>query len=120
MAKRVATSLDPVVDKPVDIFLATHHGSKEGSIDEILDVIRPRWAVLSTGKNGYEHPSLEAIGRLKVAGASVWCTDRRTGASQRGSPRPGTLTWRSSRQVAPWWSHKSREQTGTCGGKKHP
>ena len=116
VAKRVATSLDPVVDKPVDIFLATHHGSKEGSIDEILDVIRPRWAVLSTGKNGYEHPSLEAIGRLKVAGASVWCTDTNGSVTARISAA-GNLTWRSSRQVAPWWSAKAKKKTGTCVGR---
>ena len=54
VAKRVAGALDPVVDKPVDIFLATHHGSKEGSIDELLEVVRPRWAVLSAGKNSHD------------------------------------------------------------------
>src|SRR3970040_1594100 len=61
VAKRVANILDPAVNEPVDIFLATHHGSKQGSIAELLDVIRPRWAVLSTGPNSHEHPSVEAI-----------------------------------------------------------
>lgn len=116
VAKRVATSLDPVVDEPVDIFLATHHGSKEGSIEEILDVIRPRWAVLSTGKNGYEHPSLEAIGRLKAAGASIWCTGTNGSVTARISVTGG-LTWRTSRQVAPWWSAKAKKKTGSCVGR---
>ena len=113
VAKRVAKILDPALDEPVDIFLATHHGSKEGSIDEILDVIRPRWAVLSTGTNSHEHPSLDAIGRLKAAGASIWCTDPNGSITARISAL-GRLTWRASIQVAPWWSAKSKKQTGTC------
>jgi competence protein ComEC len=113
VAERVAKILGPVVDKPIDIFLATHHGSKEGSIDEILDVIRPRWAVVSTGKNSHEHPSLDAIGRLKGAGASIWCTDTNGSVTARISAR-GKLTWKASLQVAPWWSAKTKRQTGAC------
>jgi len=113
VAKRVAGALEPVVDESVDIFLATHHGSKEGSIDELLDVIRPRWAVLSAGQNSHEHPSLEAIGRLRAAGASIWCTDTNGSVTARISAR-GRLTWRASLQVAPWWSAKSKKQTGIC------
>jgi len=116
VARRVAGILDPVVNEPIDIFLTTHHGSKEGSIDQILDVIRPRWAVLSTGKNGYEHPSLEAIGRLKAAGASIWCTDVNGSVTARISAQ-GRLTWRASLQVAPWWSAKSKKKTGRCVGR---
>ena len=76
VAKLVATSLDPVVNKPVDIFLATHHGSKEGSIKELLDVIHPTlWAVLSTGRQQRtDTPSREAIAPAQGCGASVWCT----------------------------------------------
>ena len=92
--------LDPAVDEPVDIFLATHHGSKEGSVDELLEVIRPRWAVLSTGTNSHQHPSLEAIGRLEAAGASIWCTEPNGSVTARISAR-GTLTWRASIQVCP-------------------
>jgi competence protein ComEC len=113
VAKRVARILDPALDEPVDIFLATHHGSKEGSVNELLDVIRPRWAVLSTGENDFEHPSLEAISRLKGAGASIWCTDTNGSVTARISAR-GTLTWKASVQVAPWWSAKARRQTGLC------
>lgn len=116
VAKRVATMLDPEVDEPVDIFLATHHGSKEGSIDELLDVIRPRWAVLSTGVNKHRHPSVDAIARLKRIGASIWCTERNGSVTARISAN-GRLSWRSSIQAAPWWSAKSRKHTGTCVGR---
>jgi competence protein ComEC len=113
VAKRVAAILAPAVDEPLDIFLATHHGAKEGSISEILDVIRPRWAVLSTGPNGYQHPSLEAIGRLEAVGASIWCTDTNGSVTARISAN-GRLTWRASLQVAPWWSAKVQRETGVC------
>ncbi len=116
VAKNVATLLDPALDEPLDIFLATHHGSKEGSIDELLDVTKPRWAVLSTGRNGYEHPSVEAIERLEAEGASIWCTDVNGSVTARISAA-GRLTWRASLQVAPWWSAKSQKRIGSCVGR---
>ena len=73
LAKRVAGILDPAVDEPIDIFLATHHGSKEGSIKEILEVIHPRWAVLSTGANTL---SIRRSRRLNGCGPKA----RRSGA----------------------------------------
>jgi beta-lactamase superfamily II metal-dependent hydrolase len=106
---------DPALDGPIDIFLATHHGSKEGSIKELLDVIRPRWAVLSTGRNGYEHPSLEAIERLKAEGASIWCTAVNGSVTARISPA-GELTWRASRQRAPWWSRRRGRRRERASG----
>ena len=117
VAKRVARIIDPVVhDRPVDIFLATHHGSKEGSIKELLDVIRPRWAVLSTGPNGYGHPSREAIRRLHAEGASIWCTAANGSITVRISAT-GALSWRASRQPEPWWSAKAKKKTGSCVGR---
>lgn len=116
VAKRVAKTLDPKLDEPVDIFLATHHGSKHGSIDELLNVIHPRWAVVSTGKNKHKHPSLEALARLKGTGASIWCTETNGSVTARISAS-GTLSWRASLQVAPWWSAQSRKQTGSCVGR---
>ena len=125
VSKRVATILDPALDKPADIFLATHHGSAKGSIKELLDVVKPRWIVLSAGKNGHGHPAPSAVTRLKKTGASIWCTDEEANGSVTASiSAVGTLTWLKSRQVAPWWSHKTTDrpgkQTGICGGKKNP
>jgi competence protein ComEC len=57
----------------VDVLLATHHGSKNASHDFFLDVLDPRSAVISVGR-GHGHPSLEAIERLRGAGATIWCT----------------------------------------------
>ncbi len=38
VARRIAAELQPVLDDPVDIFLATHHGSAAGSVQELLDI----------------------------------------------------------------------------------
>ena len=122
VGRRVATILEPVLDEPVDIFLATHHGSNNGSIQELLDVVKPRWIVLSVGKNGHGHPAPDAVARLKrLKGASIWCTDEEANGSVTARiSASGRLTWRKSQQVAPWWSEVSDEQTGICGGKKRP
>lgn len=126
VAENVATILDPALDEPIDIFLATHHGSKEGSIEELIEVTRPRWAVLSTGRNGYEHPSLEAIERLKAEGASIWCTAVNGSVTARISAA-GQLTWRASRQRAPGGQRSRRRRPeaasaaeGRMGARRDP
>ena len=116
VADKVARLLDGALDGPVDIFLATHHGSKEGSTKDLLDVVKPRWAVISSGQNPYRHPSLEAIARLEAAGASIWCTDVNGSVTARISAAGG-LTWRASLQAAPWWSAKAQAEHGSCVGR---
>jgi beta-lactamase superfamily II metal-dependent hydrolase len=86
------------------------------TIEELLDMTRPRWAVLSTGRNGYEHPSVEAIERLKAEGASIWCTAVNGSVTARISAT-GELTWRASGQRGPWWPAKARKKTGACVGR---
>ncbi len=116
VAGKIAALLKHVVDEPIDIFLATHHGSAAGSVQELLDVAKPRWAVLSSGPNTYQHPHPEAIQRLKQSGATLWCTDTNGSITARISAA-GRLTWRTSRQKAPWWSGRDKQQNGTCVGR---
>jgi competence protein ComEC len=113
VAKRIAGELKQVLRDPVDIFLATHHGSREGSVAELLSVTRPRWAVVSAGPNAFDHPRPESVARLKAIGATIWCTDVNGSVTARISAR-GRLTWRASLQVAPWWSGRDQQQNGTC------
>lgn len=112
----ISSRLSTKLDGPVDIFLATHHGSKYGSTKELLDVAHPRWAVLSTGPNSFGHPAPEAIARLKEAGVSIWCTDRNGTITARISAA-GKLTWKAIAQAAPWWSAKTKKQHGSCVGR---
>ena len=116
IGRRIAQELDPLLNDPVDIFLATHHGSKEGSVQELLDVIRPRWAVISSGPNTYGHPRPEAIARLEAIGATIWCTDVNGSITARITVS-GKLTWRASQQHAPWWSGRDQQENGSCVGR---
>jgi competence protein ComEC len=116
VGRRIAGELDPLLDRPVDIFLATHHGSAEGSVQQLLDVTTPRWAVLSTGPNSFKHPRPEATGRLEQIGATVWCTDVNGSITARITTT-GRLSWRASLQHAPWWSGRDRQQKGSCVGR---
>jgi competence protein ComEC len=110
VATRLASKID---DDPVEIFLATHHGSKYGSTGDLLNVARPKWAVLSTGENDYHHPSPKAIKRLKAIGASIWCTEQNGSITVRISSG-GHLNWQASDQAAPWWDATEKKKHGTC------
>ncbi|NCB34332.1 MAG: MBL fold metallo-hydrolase [Erysipelotrichia bacterium] len=48
-----------------DILKLSHHGSKTGSSEEFLDIVRPKIGLISSGPfNIYRHPSPEVIQRL--------------------------------------------------------
>ena len=61
----------------VDVLKVSHHGSDSGTSDEILEVLKPKVAVISVGKNNrFDHPREEVIERLKKIGATVKRTDQ--------------------------------------------
>lgn len=60
----------------VDVLKVAHHGSKYSSTAEFLSAVRPELAVISVGKNGYGHPTSEALGRLGAVGSRIWRTDK--------------------------------------------
>ena len=50
----------------IDILKASHHGSKYSSSEELLDSLRPEYALLSYGRgNRYGHPHRETLSRLE-------------------------------------------------------
>ncbi len=59
-----------------DVLKVAHHGSKHSSTARFLSAVRPKVAVISCGKgNDYGHPTKDALGRLRAAGADVLRTD---------------------------------------------
>jgi len=65
-----------VLKEKVDVLKISHHGSKNGTSEELLEVLKPKIAVISVGvKNRFGHPTKEILGRLEKKGIEVWRTD---------------------------------------------
>jgi competence protein ComEC len=115
-----AVSLDlaarlPKLHGRLDILLATHHGSRYASPKELLALTRPRYAVLSVGPNGYGHPTPETVAALKAVSATIWCTAEMANGTTTVAVFPsGWLSWSGSKEKLPWWSAKTKKETGTC------
>lgn len=68
--------LTKTADLPeLDILVAGHHGSKHSTGAELLEVTKPKIAVISVGRNSYGHPAPELLTRLEEVGALVYRTD---------------------------------------------
>jgi competence protein ComEC len=63
---------------PVEILKVSHHGSADAQLPALLEVLKPRVAVISVGEgNTYGHPTPETLGALAAApGLAVYRTDR--------------------------------------------
>lgn len=59
----------------VDLLKVGHHGSRGSTGEEWLDSLRPKAAVVSSGRNNYGHPSPETLDRLTRRGVALWRTD---------------------------------------------
>ncbi len=62
-------------EQPVDILKVAHHGSRFSSSDAFLDMIHPKEAIVSVGKNRYGHPAPAVMSRLMSRGVSTHRTD---------------------------------------------
>lgn len=70
--------------EPVDILKVAHHGSKNSTTEEFLDVVQPKIALISAGReNSYGHPHKETIERLKKAGVIIYNTQESGGVTIR-------------------------------------
>lgn len=60
---------------PVDVLKAAHHGSQHSTSAQLLDLIHPKTAVISVGKNTYGHPHPAVLERLQAHGVAISRTD---------------------------------------------
>lgn len=58
-----------------DYLKVGHHGSDSSTSEEWLNVIRPKVAIVSVGKNKFGHPSLRVVRKLERIGVNIWRTD---------------------------------------------
>ncbi len=58
-----------------DVLKVAHHGSKNSTYEEFLELIKPEFSVISCGKNNsYRHPAPELLERLQKAGSHIKIT----------------------------------------------
>lgn len=62
-------------ETPVTVLKVAHHGSKHSSSGAFLDLVQPKEAVFSVGKNSYGHPDSGVMERLRNRGAILHRTD---------------------------------------------
>ena len=69
----------------LEVLIVGHHGSKYSTCAELLNATAPDAAIISVGKdNGYGHPTIEVLDRLKQAGCAVYRTDLHGTITYRG------------------------------------
>ena len=63
-------------DISADVIKIGHHGSDSSSSREYISKVKPKYAVISVGKdNDYGHPSASVMERLRAMGIKVYRTD---------------------------------------------
>lgn len=63
-------------DLESDVLKVGHHGSKYSSTPEFLDKVRPKYAIISVGKNNnYKHPSQITLDKLVKRNIKIYQTD---------------------------------------------
>jgi competence protein ComEC len=60
-----------------DVLKVVHHGRKNSTTEEFLNVVKPRVAIISSDEdNPYGRPAPELLKRLAASGARIFRTDR--------------------------------------------
>ncbi len=59
-----------------DVLKVGHHGAKTSTSSAFLNVVKPKYAILSVGKNSYGHPTSEVVTNLKRVKATTLRTDK--------------------------------------------
>lgn len=67
--------LAEALEKEYEVLKTAHHGSKNSTSEEFLDIVHPRFAVISAGRdNRYGHPHEETMEKLRDKRVAVLTT----------------------------------------------
>lgn len=65
------------VDGRVTLLKVAHHGSRNSTAQDFIDLVSPRIAMISAGRdNSYGHPHAETLKRLENVGSRIYRTDK--------------------------------------------
>jgi len=67
--------LETLIDEACELLKISHHGSKTGTNDGILDLATPEVAVIQVGKNSFGHPTKEVLDMLSSHGVKILRND---------------------------------------------
>lgn len=70
-----AQYLVPCPALQANVLKVGHHGSDTASGEEFLNLVNPKTAIISVGKNKYGHPSLRVMKKLERVGTEILRTD---------------------------------------------
>lgn len=62
-------------ERGIDILKIGHHGAKGVVEEKMLEFLKPKHSIVSTGFNPYGHPSLETIKLLENSGSKIYSTE---------------------------------------------
>ncbi|TDM04394.1 DNA internalization-related competence protein ComEC/Rec2 [Macrococcus carouselicus] len=66
---------EKLCEEPADILKVGHHGSHTSTSDALLDCLKPKYAVISAGRNNrFGHPHVEVVERLATSHIQVFNT----------------------------------------------
>lgn len=69
--------LTEILEKEYEVLKVAHHGSKNSTNEEFLEIVHPKLAVISAGRdNRYGHPHEETLEKLEKEGAAVLITEQ--------------------------------------------
>ncbi|MGN0014073.1 MAG: DNA internalization-related competence protein ComEC/Rec2, partial [Candidatus Gastranaerophilaceae bacterium] len=60
----------------IDVLKVPHHGAKKTLSEELLNIIKPKVSVISTGFNVYGHPAKETVSLLEISSDYTLRTDK--------------------------------------------
>jgi competence protein ComEC len=87
-----------------DLLLAPHHGSKTSSSAALLEVVRPRIALIQSGyRNRFGHPAAEVLARYRERGIVV-IDSPHCGAARWSSAAPGAMACEREK-ARRYWHH---------------
>lgn len=82
----------------VDVLKVSHHGAKNATTKNFLNKAKPKYAVISVGKNNYKHPTSATLNRLKAVKAKVYRTDKQ--GTIKASSNGKTIKFSTSKKTS--------------------